>query len=193
MRKGRLIEEIWMKNLESYVETDGHVKVMDSMAICLTDMGGYSVYDYLALELENVLTTLDEFGLDINTMTMGAFSHAYNKLKYTVLDAAQKSLTSVVNIDAPIIRNVQIVDEPKDISFIFNVAYVSVSQGLPVVLFAALKIIEHVCEDCMVPTDKNINLYVNIGYGHLEPKYVDRAKIMVASRRAELYGDEEMY
>lgn len=42
----------------------------------------------------------------------------------------------------------------------------------------------------MVSTDKNINLYVNIGFGSMEPWHADRAMEFVKERKEELYGLE---
>jgi hypothetical protein len=53
-----------------------------------------------------------------------------------------------------------------------------------------LRIVEHVCEGCMVSTDKNINLYVNIGFGSIKPNLTERAFKFVEKRKEELYGLE---
>lgn len=176
MEKGRLVEELWRRQVGTYLETPAQTKVMDTMAFSLTDMNGYSAYDFLGVELAHLLEGLDALGLEHNTGEMYARSHKYNKIKYAVMDAAQISMINTVNIEGAHIHGVQFVDEGNAIHFIFNLAYSNILYGLPTQLYAMLRIIEHVCEGCMVSTDKNINLYVNIGYGHIEPKYTHRAR-----------------
>jgi hypothetical protein len=132
VKKGHVLEELWLKKIETYLEMESKSKVMDSMALCLTDMDGYSIYDILALELSNLLDGLDTLGLEQNTGEMYARSHRYNKIKYAVMDASEQSLINIINVDNSNIRNVQIIDEgPYGIHFIFNLSYADILHGLP--------------------------------------------------------------
>lgn len=190
MQRGQFVEEIWRRQIESYLETPTQTKVMDTMAFSLTDMGGYAIYDFLAIELARLLEGLDNLGIEHNSGTMYEQSHKYNKIKYNVMDMAQRSLINIVNIDNAHLRNVQIIDEANTIHFMFNLSYSNILYGLPMQLYAMLRIIEHVCEGCMVSTDKNINLYVNIGYGCIEPKYTNKAKRYVKMMQEVTHGLE---
>jgi hypothetical protein len=190
MEQGRVVEELWKRQIASYLEAPAQTKVMDAMAFSLTDMNGYSIYDVLGVELARLLEGLDSLGLEYNTGTMYAQSHRYNKIKYAVMDAAQISLINVVRVDNAHINAVQFIDEPTEISFIFNLSYSNILYGLPAQLYAMLRIVEHVCEGCMVSTDKNINLYVNIGYGHIEPRFTQKAQKFVKTVTEECNGLE---
>lgn len=131
MEKGHFIEGLWMQQIETYVEMETKSKVMDTMALSLTNMDGYSIYDVLALELANLVNGLDDLGLIENSADMYAKSHMYNKIKYAVLEAAQRSLVNVVTIEDSHIRNVQIINEGNSINFIFNLSYANILHGLP--------------------------------------------------------------
>lgn len=190
MLKFRYLEELWTNEVESHLRTDGNEKINHCIALSLTDMGTYPIYDFMAMELDHMLIALDEMDMIVNSSVIDGYAYIYNKLKYTVLASTQKSLTNTINIDGMLIKNIQIMDTYKDINFIFNLSYLEMLQGYPLTLLGILRVIEEVCETHNVSDDKHINLYINIGYSFINPRFADKAKEFVEIKREEFNGYE---
>jgi hypothetical protein len=188
MLRFRFLEELWTNEVSSHLQSNGNEKVNHCVAISLTDMGGYPIYDFLAMELDHMLIALDEMDVIANSSIIPGHAYLYNKLKYSVLAATQKSLTTNVSIDGMLIKNVQVMDTYKDINFIFTVSYLEMFQGYPITLLGILRVIEEVCETHNVADDKHINLYINIGYSFINQRFKNKAEEFVKIKREEFNG-----